>query len=781
MIYKLLLCAGALLVHFSAYCQPDYNRFTTDYTPMESRGTIPVEFITPIKNRVNEANQAIDNNKCDRRLTRRDKKDFLLESNNQLDQYLKSGKVIFNDEVNEYVNKVALGILSGHAYAKGVRFYVIKYDYANAFTFNEGVIFINVGLIARCNNEAELASVLGHEYAHYINRHSINYNTEVKKAQRREGTYRRISLDDRKALMSRYSKDNETEADLYGYNLLKASRYNHYATVTSLEGLEWSNAVPVLCAFDKHLLEKGTLRIPKLYLYENKKDTTIDPFKKTYEDEESGEDELSTHPSIKARVQAVLKEFDARDTSGKQFFVQSPQEFNYIRTICRFELCRLYLLRNDLDRAFCLTSCLLQQYPDNVYLNRAMATILYRLARFANDKKIKDYVTMVERADAEMKATNYLLRRFAPEELNLVALRYAWYVNKKFPGYADVKEVTNRMLHIYTDNYKFSLRQFADLSKFNDTIVDYVYELKNAPLPEEYTRSGKKKKTIYRKNGYKFEQSLAYYALADLKNDPDFIAAFEASARNAQLDGDSKAAAPEHEDENTEEPLTRTADSKQSISKWGRKKSKGAEKAAYDGIGSIILVEPEFELSDQRKRIEKNYIVNEEEEAQIRNAIMECASKAGFGVTLLNANSIGPEETQKFNDYCYLKEFVVECFNQGEDPGIPTDYNRLKEISKRYNTRYAAILINKSLIYRRGFVEYILPFYLSAINPIIAIPWLATKFSPHKEYVYIIGVMDLEENKIVYGDVLSFNRKERADLFKSQFYASLITLKGLKR
>jgi len=780
MIHKLLLCAGALLVHFLAYCQPDYNRFATDYTPMESRGMIPVEFITPIKSRVNEATQTIDNNKSDRRRTRRDKKDFLLESNNQVDQYLKSGKVIFNDEVNDYINKVAANILSGHAYAKGVRFYVIKYDYANAFTFNEGVIFINVGLIARCNNEAELASVLGHEYAHYVNRHSINYNTEVKKAQRGEGTYRRISLDDRKALMSRYSKDNETEADLYGYNLLKASRYNHYATVTSLQGLEWSNAVPVSCAFDKHLLEKGTLRIPKMYLYENRKDTTTDGTK-NMEEEEPDEDETSSHPSIEARVQAVLKEFDAKDTSGKYFFVQSPQQFDYIRTVCRFEMCRLYLLRNDLDRAFCLTSCLLQQYPDNVYLNRTMATILYRLARFANDKKIKDYVVMVEKAGVEMKATNYLLRRFAPEELNLVALRYAWYVNKKFPEHADVKEVTNRMLRIYTDNYKFSLRQFADLSKFNDTIVDYVYELKNTPPPEEYTRSGRKKKTIHRKNIYKFEQSLSYYALADLKTDPDFIAAFDASARNAQLGGNSKAVEPEHEDENTEEPSAPTADSKQSISKWGRRKSKGDAKAEYDGISSMILVEPEFELSDQRKRVEKNYIVNEEEEVQIRNAIMECASKAAFGVTLLNANSIGPKETQKFNDYCYLKEFVVECFNQGADPSIPTDYNRLKEISKRYNTRYAAILINKSLIYRRGFVEYVLPVYLSAINPFIAIPWLATKFSPHKEYVYIIGVMDLEQNKIVYGDVLSFNRKERADLFKSQFYATLITLKGWKK
>jgi hypothetical protein len=777
---RLLLCIGSFFTWAIGWSQPGYTRFATDYTPMESMGIIPQEFITPIKNRVQEATQTIDDDKSDKRITRRDKKDFLLESNNEVDLYLKSGHVVFNTEVNEYINRIAKRILPGDGSANHIRFYLIKYDYSNAFTFNEGVIFVNVGLIARCNNEAEIAFVLGHEYAHYVKKHSINYNTEVKKAQRGEGSYRKKTLDDKKSLMSRYSKASETEADLYGYDLLRKTKYNHYATITSLRSLKFANAIPVLCGFDKTVIEKGTVRIPKTYLYENRKDLSAIKLKMADDDEEE-EDENSTHPSVEERIKAVLNEFNSNDTAGKVEYLESTETFETARTICRFEVCRIYLQHNNLDNAFCLTSCLLETYPDNAYLNRVMTTVLYRFAKYANDKKLKDYVARVEKVSGEMKPGNYMLRKLEPEELNLIALRYAWYTHKRFPGSPDISEITNQMFKMYTENYRYTLNMFADASKFNDTIVDHLYELKDQPEPEQLSKTGKNKKIIRRKNTYRFEESLSLYALADLKSDPEFVATFEAAGKKVKelnMNLLEEADTDNEEDEST----GKDDDSKQSITKSSEKKNSDAEGDDDRlSIDKLILIEPEFELSDQRKRIAKNYIVNEEEESRIRNAIVQCADKAGFGMNLLNANGIKPGEVQKFNDYCCLKEFVLECFDQGADPNIPTDYNRLKEIAKRYDTRYAAVLINRSVIYRRAWYEFIAPIYIVGFNPILITPWLGTKFFPHKEFIYIIGVLDLEENRLVYGNVLSFNRKESADLFKSQFYATLVTLKGKKR
>jgi predicted Zn-dependent protease len=51
------------------------------------------------------------------------------------------------------------------------RIRVVKDPAVNAFTFGGGLLYVNAGLIARMENEAQLAMVLGHEIAHVTQRH----------------------------------------------------------------------------------------------------------------------------------------------------------------------------------------------------------------------------------------------------------------------------------------------------------------------------------------------------------------------------------------------------------------------------------------------------------------------------------------------------------------------------------------------------------------------------------------------------------------------------------
>lgn len=51
------------------------------------------------------------------------------------------------------------------------RFRVVKDPAVNAFTFGGGLVYVYAGLIARMENEAELAMVLGHEIAHVTEGH----------------------------------------------------------------------------------------------------------------------------------------------------------------------------------------------------------------------------------------------------------------------------------------------------------------------------------------------------------------------------------------------------------------------------------------------------------------------------------------------------------------------------------------------------------------------------------------------------------------------------------
>jgi predicted Zn-dependent protease len=61
---------------------------------------------------------------------------------------------------------------------------VVRDANINAFTFGGGALYVNAGLLARMDNEAQLAMVLGHEIAHVTESHVVrgiesNYNTQL--------------------------------------------------------------------------------------------------------------------------------------------------------------------------------------------------------------------------------------------------------------------------------------------------------------------------------------------------------------------------------------------------------------------------------------------------------------------------------------------------------------------------------------------------------------------------------------------------------------------------
>lgn len=55
-----------------------------------------------------------------------------------------------------------------------IRVYVLRLPYFNATMAPNGMMQLYTGLLLRCESEAQLASVLGHEISHYRMRHSLN-------------------------------------------------------------------------------------------------------------------------------------------------------------------------------------------------------------------------------------------------------------------------------------------------------------------------------------------------------------------------------------------------------------------------------------------------------------------------------------------------------------------------------------------------------------------------------------------------------------------------------
>ena len=156
-----------------------------NYKPLQSTGIVPADFTTLSFDKVQADVDAIDQSQS--RSDRKTKERFYLQSNYFIDDLLLSGRVLFNDPISQYVEKVGNKVLEHEPELQGkIRFYTIKSTVVNALATNQGIIFINLGLIAQLENEAQLAFVLSHELIHYKNNHVLNAYVENTKISQGE-------------------------------------------------------------------------------------------------------------------------------------------------------------------------------------------------------------------------------------------------------------------------------------------------------------------------------------------------------------------------------------------------------------------------------------------------------------------------------------------------------------------------------------------------------------------------------------------------------------------
>ena len=131
-----------------------------------------------------------------------------------------NGYFIEDTLVTAYISRVVRRLFPPYMEG-GNRIYLLKSPDINAATLGNGAFVINAGLLNYARNEAQLASVLGHELGHYISRHLL-------KSALYESTFLRRGRLNRNAQknLSSYSVLSETEADSIGFYLLERAGYD---------------------------------------------------------------------------------------------------------------------------------------------------------------------------------------------------------------------------------------------------------------------------------------------------------------------------------------------------------------------------------------------------------------------------------------------------------------------------------------------------------------------------------------------------------------------------
>jgi predicted Zn-dependent protease len=164
---------------------------------------------------------------------------------------------IFEDQaVQEYVNAVGQRVARQSDMPDlEWKFTVLDDGSINAFTTGGGYIYVNRGLLAYMNSEAELAAVLGHELVHVTARHSARAQTRgvlanvlAMGAAIVTGAVADMASIGAGAFVQGYGRDAELEADRIGMKYLVKAGYEPEAMVRMFETLKAQETFEVASA-----------------------------------------------------------------------------------------------------------------------------------------------------------------------------------------------------------------------------------------------------------------------------------------------------------------------------------------------------------------------------------------------------------------------------------------------------------------------------------------------------------------------------------------------------
>jgi len=169
-----------------------------------------------------------------------------LRSAEQAKRINESGFLYDDKELETYINSVARKLEPAQVYERiPFTIKVLRDPYLNAFALANGAVYIHTGILAAMDNEAQLATLLGHEMTHATNRHAIKEMRGIKNTSAvfasvfiATGGLGGVFGPVARASVAGYSRDLEREADQEGFKLMEKAGYDPAESIKLFEQLK---------------------------------------------------------------------------------------------------------------------------------------------------------------------------------------------------------------------------------------------------------------------------------------------------------------------------------------------------------------------------------------------------------------------------------------------------------------------------------------------------------------------------------------------------------------
>lgn len=675
-----MLFATILNCCFSVFAQ-----YAENYTPLQCSGKVPEDWRSTVSQKFEDKKVEKTGNRSERS-TKADKNVFYLETTFSVDNMLRSGWVLYNDPITSYLEKVKAELQKSNPdIPENIRIYTLRSPEVNAFATDGGIIFVTMGLMAKVNNEAELALIIGHEIGHVMKQHSLNKYLEAKNLDKESPKSFNGDAQERKMLKYHaYAKENETEADEMGLNFVLKTDYATSSLENVYEMLRLAETPFVESAFPLEMLETDFMKIKgDIFLPE------IEPIKGK---DETKSDSLSTHPNIAARKKMLKNSLDKVKKEGGKAFLVSEETFKEMQQIARFELPMAYIDSDLYEEALYISAYLLKEYPQNIYLKKTFAKAMYKIAKSntsSEHREVKDF----DDIEGALLQVHIFSRNTPEKKWNILAANYLWRLMQDYPKEAEIKLMCKDLMvdmqkHISNrDFFKGFAYWEAEKEK---SMTETKTEIIAAPTKTENPKEEKLVEMIGILGKVKVSSEVEaqidtliegmhgdkernandiQYAFLEYVEDTAFISMME-SARKVKDENEAY------------ERFSKTE-------KYKKEVTKRMKKGWAMGLDNVVVLAPNYWTFQKNLLSPKTHslvLTAEKKEKSINEMLKVHASKIGINAELLGEKNLTETDTEKFNDYVMVNRWINEALDAGKMNIMPMYHDELMKIAKKYQT-----------------------------------------------------------------------------------------------
>ena len=643
MATKFNILLGFILHLSIAWTQVDFDHYKT----LEASGPIPKELTGRVYEEINKRiaeKTAPYTNDLDTRA-------YLDWNMYAVDRLLNSGFTVFGDAVSKHVQSLAGPLLNDHsAIRDSLRYFTVKSDVPIVFVSDQCAVFTSTGLISRMENDAQLSFLLAHALAHYIQKHQLKKFYWSRVQEDRFDWIRNFHV---------YAEEEEHEADDLALQLYTKSGYAPTQIALAFEFLKHSHLpfeeVPPATTF----FSTDKMYVPEMIL-------PLKPY--SIKENTRNDDDQGPFPYVAERIKkrSGINSPDSAWTDGKVYAV-SPEHFNEIRNICRFETMRSMLISGKFAQTHYAIHVLEQEFPNSLYLKRMKAHCWLEMYQYEKLDLRKKILPSKNTFEGESGKFYQIIGDMNERGWQAFAMRTIYDLYKSDGADPENKALYKRVVkEVASDgNFKpedYALKSFAELSaavKSGDTLTANV-QVKTSSKYDKI-RKGKDPHVSSSFDSTKFY----LYGVYDIMKDEDFLSEYRKEKRD-------------HYDK------LRMQDSMKMKKELSAKKQLEKElEKMHLGIDRFTVIEPEV------RSLSRGVVDNMRSEylrSTFVNAFESAGQLSGSQLKILSSEQLQKEGTVLFNQMNTLRTRNEQIIKEVRINSVPLDFAANQSLSSLYGS-----------------------------------------------------------------------------------------------